>query len=172
VPKSQKFPVLWRKRRKLFLGTRPSYHILAVMAKTHVISALRAKRAEISGHVQDLEKKVKTYRARLAHIDETIKIFSPDTDPDSIPAKRTYRRARYFSRGEMARLCLDALRKADGPLSTAELLASVIKAKGLPDSVAASLTEKALSYLRLKRKSGTVIKSGTTQAVRWSLAEK
>jgi hypothetical protein len=139
------------------------------MAKTHVISALRAKRAEIAGHVQDLEKKVKTYRARLAHIDETIKIFSPDTDPESIPAKRTYRRARYFSRGEMARLCLDALRKADGPLSTAEILASVIKAKGLPGSVVASLTEKTLAYLRTRLKTGSLVKTGVTQGTRWSL---
>src|SRR5271155_4881554 len=101
------------------------------MSETHVVSALRKKRAEVAGHVHDLEKKVKTWRAKLAHIDETIRLFSPETDPETIPAKRAYRRARYFSRGEFARLCLDALRKADRPLSTAEILASVIKAKGL-----------------------------------------
>jgi hypothetical protein len=55
------------------------------MAETHVISALRAKRAEVSGYIHDLEKKVKTWRARLAHIDATIKIFSPETDPEAIP---------------------------------------------------------------------------------------
>ncbi len=140
------------------------------MSETHVVSALRKKRAEVAGHVHHLEKKVKTWRAKLAHIDETIRLFSPETDPEAIPAKRTYRRARYFSRGELARLCLDALRKADRPLSTAEILASVIKAKGLPESSAAALTEKTLAYLRLKRKAGTVAKSGTTRAVRWYLA--
>jgi hypothetical protein len=59
------------------------------MSETHVVSALRKKRAEVAGHVNDLEKRVKTWRARLAHIDETIKIFSPHTDPEAIPAKRT-----------------------------------------------------------------------------------
>jgi|SRR5580693_3279305 hypothetical protein len=105
------------------------------MSETRVVSALRNKRAEVAGHIHDLEKKVRTWRARLAHIDETIRIFSPETDPESIPPKRTYRRARYFSRGEFARLCLDALRKADGPVTTAEIVASIIAAKGLPDNL-------------------------------------
>lgn len=138
--------------------------------QTHVVSALRKKRAEIAGHVHDLEKKARTYRARLAHIDETIRIFSPDMNPQAIPAKRTYRRARYFSRGEFARLCIDALRKADGPITTAEIVASVIKAKCLPEGL--DLTEKTLAYLRGKRTTGIVAKSGTTQGVVWMLAGK
>ena len=84
------------------------------MAETHVISALRAKRAEVSGYIRDLDKKVKIWRARLAHIDATIKIFSPETDPEAIPPRRTYRRSNYFWKGELARLCLDELRKANG----------------------------------------------------------
>ncbi len=68
------------------------------MAEAHVISALRAKRAEVSGHIHDLEKRIHTWRARLAHLDAAIRIFSPETDPDAIPPKRTYRRARYFQR--------------------------------------------------------------------------
>ena len=107
------------------------------MAETHVISALRAKRAEVSGYIHDLEKKAKTWRARLAHIDATIKIFSPETDPDAIPPRRTYRRSGYFKKGELARLCLDELRKAEGqPITTAAIVAGVIKAKGLPDDPA------------------------------------
>src|ERR1700694_31016 len=128
------------------------------MSKTHVASALRKKRTQVAGHVHDLEKKVKTWRARLAHIDETIKIFSPHTDPEAIPAKRTYRRAQYFSRGEFARLCMDELRKAVGPLTTADIVAGVIAAKGLPKGLAPVLTEKALAHLRTKLAAATVIK--------------
>jgi hypothetical protein len=79
------------------------------MAETHVISALRAKRAEISGYIHDLEKKVKRMRANLAHIDATIRVFAPDLNPDSIPPKRRYRRSRYFAKGELFRRCLDTL---------------------------------------------------------------
>jgi hypothetical protein len=105
----------------------------------------------------------------LASIDEAIKIFSPETDPEAIPPKRTYRRSRYFARGEFARLCLETLRKANGPLTTAQIVASIVKAKGLPDGLAADLTEKVLAYLRSKRKAGAVIKGGTTQGTRWQL---
>src|SRR5258708_30354267 len=141
------------------------------MSETHVVSALRKKRAEVAGHVHDLEKKVKTWRARLAHIDETIRIFSPHTDPEAIPAKRIYRRARYFSRGEFARLCLDELRKAEGPLTTAEIVAGVLAAKGLPKTLTPNLTEKALAYLRNKLTTSSVVKTGVTQGARWALAD-
>ena len=143
------------------------------MAESHVISALRTKRAEISGHVHDLEKRVKTWRARLAHIDAAIKIFSPETDPEAIPPRRTYRRSRYFMRGEFARLCLDELRKADGrPITTAAIVAGIISAKGMLDDPAltASLSEKALPYRRSKRKSGPLVKSGTSRDTQWALA--
>jgi hypothetical protein len=142
------------------------------MSETHVVSALRKKRAEVAGHVHDLEKKVKTWRARLVHIDETIKIFSPQTDPEAIQPKRSYRRARYFSRGEFARLCMDELRKTAGPLTTAEIVAGVIAAKGLPKGLAPALTEKALAYLRTKLATSSVVKTGVTQGTRWALADK
>jgi hypothetical protein len=139
------------------------------MSDAHILSALLTKRAEIAGHVHDLEKKIKGYRARLAHLDETIRIFSPATDPNSILPKRAYRRARYFSRGEFARLCVDALRKADRPLTTAEIVASVVKAKGLHPSLASDLTEKTLAYLRTRLKTSSVVKTGVTQGARWVL---
>jgi hypothetical protein len=67
------------------------------MAEPHVVTALRAKRAEISGHVHDLERKLARHRASLANIDATIRLYAPELDPDSIPPKRTYRRTRYFA---------------------------------------------------------------------------
>ena len=62
------------------------------MTDTHVVSALRLKRAEISGHIHDLEKRIARQRANLANLDATIKLFSPGTNPDAIPPKRPYRR--------------------------------------------------------------------------------
>ena len=142
------------------------------MAELHVVSALRAKRAEISAYIHDLEKRVATWRARLAHIDASIKIFSPQTDPEAIPPRRTYRRSGYFKKGELARLCLDELRKANGePIATATIVAGIIQAKGLGDdpSLAATLTERVLTYLRVKRKVGVVAKIGTSRDAKWVL---
>jgi hypothetical protein len=43
-----------------------------------VVLALMAKRAEIQGYIQDLETKARRWRARLAHVDATLTIFSPE----------------------------------------------------------------------------------------------
>ena len=83
------------------------------MSEPHVVSALRAKRAEISGHIHELEKKIGRLRASLLHVDASIRLFSPDTNPDAIPPKRTYRRTRYFAARELSRRCLDTLREAN-----------------------------------------------------------
>jgi|SRR5665213_352997 len=143
------------------------------MIETHVVSALRAKRAEISGYIHDLEKKVRTWRARLAHIDASIKIFSPETDPDAIPMRRTYRRSGYFRKGEVARLCLDELRKADGkPITAPAIVATIISLKGLPKAdpgLTTSLNERVLAYLRDQRKRGGVTKTGVTTDAKWAL---
>jgi|SRR5450631_619055 hypothetical protein len=145
------------------------------MAELHVVSALRAKRAEISAYVHDLEKKVATWRARLAHIDASIKIFSPETDPEAIPPRRTYRRSGYFRKGEFARLCLDELRKANGtPITTAQIVTSILEGKGMPNDPAlfASVNERALVYLRQQRKRGAVSKTGTSRDAQWVLQGK
>jgi hypothetical protein len=136
-----------------------------------VVLAPIGKRAEIQGYIQDLEMKARRWRSRLAHIDATLTIFSPNTDPDAIQPKRAYRRSKYFRGGEFARLCLDVLRDASGPMTTAEIIAGVLNAKGLPDDPAlvADLTEKALASLREKQKAGVVIKSGATIGAKWQL---
>src|ERR1700738_3185152 len=97
------------------------------MTNSHVVSALRLKRAEISGHIHDLEKRIARQRANLANLDATIKLFSPGTNPDAIPPKRAYRRTRYFAHNELSRLTQDALRTASGPLTSAEIAGALCR---------------------------------------------
>ena len=47
------------------------------MGETHVVTALKAKRAEISGYVHDLERNWPAKGESLAAIDATIRVFSP-----------------------------------------------------------------------------------------------
>jgi hypothetical protein len=143
------------------------------MTNTHVISGLRLRRAEISGHIHDLEKRIARQRANLANLDATIKLFSPGTNPDAIQPKRLYRRTRYFARNELSRLTQDALRIASGPLTSAEIAAAVMQTKGMPSSDAAFreiVAAQALTVLRRLVKRGTVAKSGTSRDAKWALA--
>src|SRR6202035_3407557 len=143
------------------------------MTNSHVVSALRLKRAEISGHIHDLEKRIARQRANLANLDATIKLFSPDISPDSIPPKRAYRRTRYFARNKLSRLTQDALRTASGPLTSAEIAAAVMQAKGMPPDDAAFkeiVAARALTVLRHLAKRGAVAKPGTSRNAKWVLA--
>src|SRR3984893_13804915 len=135
------------------------------MVEPHVISALRLKRAEISGHIHDLEKRIARQRANLANLDATIKLFSPDTNPDTIPPKRAYRRTRYFAHNELSRLTQDALRMASGPLTSAGIAVAVMEAKGMSFGDAAFkeiVANRALTLLRRLATRGIVIKHGTS----------
>jgi hypothetical protein len=140
------------------------------MSESHIVSTLRRKRAEIGGYIRDLELQIEHQRAALAHIDATMRLFSPGADPEAIPPKRTYRRTRYFARGELSRLCLNVLRKAEGrPITAVEVAEAAISEKGLPVK-ARAVTEMFLAALRQHCRRGTVAKHGTSRNARWTLA--
>src|SRR5437899_12536017 len=128
------------------------------MADPHVISALREKRATVAGLIEKLERKLEQHRADLTHIDGVLRLFQPDRGPDEIKPKRAYpRRTRYFARNELARLCMDALRDEPGLITTDEIAARVIAAKGfdVADSVLrTAIRDQALTSLRAFRKRG------------------
>ena len=145
------------------------------MADPHVISALREKPALVAGLIEKLERKLEQHRADLTHIDGVLRLFQPDRDPGEIKPKRTYaRRTRYFARNELSRLCMDAMRGADGALLTTDAIAGrIIEAKGfdLADSaLRKAIGAQALAMLRSFRKRGTVEQIGLGRGVRWNLA--
>jgi hypothetical protein len=86
-------------------------------------------------------------------IDGVLRLFQPDRDPGEIKPKRTYvRRTRYFARNELSRLCMDALRTADGTLLTTDAIAGrIIEAKSFDAADAVlrkAIGEQALTMLR------------------------
>ena len=141
------------------------------MAQPHVISALRLKRAEISGYIHDLEKRIARQRGNLANLDATIRLFSPGTNPDAIPAKRPYRRTRYFARNELSRLVMDFLRLATGPLAATAIATSIMRVKGTAlddEAFKAIVAERVLDVLRGLAKRGEVVRSGTSRDAQWA----
>jgi tRNA G10 N-methylase Trm11 len=145
------------------------------MAEPHVVSALRLKRAEISGHIHDLEKRIARQQVALANLDATIRLFSPGTNHDAILAKRPYRRTLYFARNELSRLTQDTLRTASGLLTSAEIAAAVMHANGMPSGDVALkeiVAERALTVLRRLAKRGIAAKHGTSRDAKWALANR
>jgi hypothetical protein len=142
------------------------------MADPHVISALREKRAIVSGLIEKLERKLEQHRADLTHIDGVLRLFQPDRDPGEIKPKRSYRRTRYFAKGELSRLVLEALRDAGRPLSADDIAGQVITAKGFDaadSTLRAAIRDQALTALRAFRKRGAGEQIGLGRGARWKL---
>jgi hypothetical protein len=49
---------------------------------------LVSKRAEIAGLIARTEQQLGQFRADLVHLDATLRLFAPELEPKTIPAKR------------------------------------------------------------------------------------
>ena len=54
------------------------------MADPHVVTALRAKRAELAGEIEITTSRLQGLRAALRSLDETLCLFDPAAVPDAI----------------------------------------------------------------------------------------
>jgi hypothetical protein len=101
------------------------------MAESHVVSALVNKRAEIAGMIARTEQQLGQFRADLVHLDATLRLFAPDLEPKTIPAKKIRQADLWFEQGELSRRVLDALRRAGEPILAPDLVRAVMIDKGL-----------------------------------------
>jgi hypothetical protein len=91
------------------------------MADPHVISALRRKRAELSGELTAAEKRIVQLREDIAGLDRTIRVFDPTAEPHTIRPILRRRKPTVIPRGQCSRAILDVLRQADHPMSVREI---------------------------------------------------
>ena len=136
----------------------------------HVVSAIKAKRLEIAAQVQDAERKLAKLRAALANLDAAAVLLIPG-HPEGIPKRQRYQPSRYFSKNELPRLVLEALRKAPGPLLTDEIARYAMHANGITPAAQESVIKPVIAALRILVRRGTVTKTGVARGARWAIAE-
>jgi hypothetical protein len=140
-----------------------------------IVPVLSAKRAELVGVIAELERTLCRHRADLAHIDGTIRLFSPAAMPDPAGSKTAGPRQRRFRPGELARGILDVLRRAGRPLTAGEIGAAFMDAKGMamddPAGAAAvcKLVLRGLAYHERRRVVAGAGRDGRTRL--WRLAD-
>ncbi len=140
------------------------------MAETHVIGALRHKRAELAGMLHQLEQQLVQQRANLAHVDATMRLFDPDIRPNDIRPKQQRARNARFRPGECLRLIYDELREATQPLTTRELAERIMRLKAIPaaDDDRRERIQKTLLG-SLNRAKQTIARVEIAGVVRWQL---
>ncbi|MEZ5895030.1 MAG: hypothetical protein R3C51_01400 [Parvularculaceae bacterium] len=137
----------------------------------YALRALKDKRATLAGEIAQLKNKLAWAESQLKHLDATIGIFEPGCDPDAIPNKRPKKRVKLFRQGELGRMILDALRTADGPMRTQDVVSAVLIAMGHDETARTALAPRVRTNLQyLVNKAGTVAKIGGGRNARWKLA--
>ena len=101
------------------------------MEKSHLVSELKSKRAELSGILTQLEREIVGHRTALAHLDATILMFDPDAKPSQIKPRRQVARNNWFGPSECIRAIYDVLRPATEPMTTRDVAERIMAAKGI-----------------------------------------
>lgn len=127
------------------------------MTQSHVLSGLIAKRAEIAGRIETMQREMRTLVATIGHIDATIRAFDPNMALEDITPKLPPRFQAF--KGEVSRVLLDALREAKQPLPVFDLTLTVAAARGINTDdkpFMIILRRRVDACLRNLRKRGTV----------------
>jgi len=98
------------------------------MAEPHVVSALVAKRAELSGEIGRLDERRIALKAHIANLDAVLRLFCYAGDPAKIKPRR--KRNWMFRRGELQRMVFDIEREASGPLHKDDIASEILTRKG------------------------------------------
>ncbi len=126
------------------------------MAESHVVSGLVAKRSELAGMLADFQRRITALQGHLAHVDATIKLFSPDFDLRTVKAKQVRQRNHYFDRGEGQRLALDALREIGEPVRLVEIAKKIAGWKGFDEAELSGVEHSLDAILRRAELTGRV----------------
>ncbi len=138
----------------------------------YAIAALRERRAALDGEIKECNRKLCYLRGAIGHIDATLSLFDPNGDPKKITAKRPYKRIQLFSRGKLGRLVLDALRRGGRPMTTREIIVSIVEKVGYgPDATKGMSNRGRANLLYQSKVVGRLKKEGERETARWSLAE-
>lgn len=137
----------------------------------YAIHALKDRRATLAGEIQQFKQGIRDREEQLSHLDATLRILDRAYRADTIAPKRL-RRVKLFGGGELNRLIVDALRRADRPLACPEIAAAIVATKGYGEEAVHALQRRVranLSYLRERRR---VAKIGERLTAQWTLKEE
>lgn len=113
------------------------------MADTHVMTALRTKRAQLAGHIDALQDQLREAMIAVDHVDCTLRIFDPDIDLDEIKPKPLPPRHHAF-KGQVTRAILAMLR-TDGAMDCRAITIRLMAERDL------NVNDKTLSKAMQKR---------------------
>jgi hypothetical protein len=136
----------------------------------YALAALKERRASIDGEIKALEAQLRNLNEALCHLDATLSIFDPDYDPKTVRARRRYERQKLFGKGKLSRMILDALRRAERPLASREVIEAIAGEMGYGSKPPAVIVGNVRAGLRYLAKRRAVVRGGERRAATWQIA--
>ena len=143
------------------------------MAESHVVSGLLSKREEIAGQITTIQTEIGRLQGALTHLDNTIKLFSPQYDLRTIKGKRTYTKSKNFERGEAQRMTLDVMREFKKPLCSREIVDELLERKNIESITAnvVNLQKNILTILHSLEKRNIIVQvDNAGGSLKWKVA--
>jgi hypothetical protein len=135
----------------------------------YAINALKERRAEIHGEIEACRRRMESLTEAIVHLDASLALLDPTYNPASVRPKRPYRRAKLFGGRKLTGLILDALRRAERPLTTQEVVSAItIGVNG--GAGAPNVTKRVRMALRYLAKRGAIVKEGERKTANWRVA--
>lgn len=137
------------------------------------VSALRRMRAKVAGEIEMHSRETDRLRATLIHIDATLRLFDPETDPNDIRSVRRHpSRKEWFARGEVTRRIYEAYRK-DGIIWPRQVARQAMADKGISEADSKIAQEIIAIFAHVAAyltRCGKLVKIGRGPSARWKIA--
>lgn len=135
----------------------------------YAIAALKDRRATMAGEIVRFKQGIRDREKQLAHLDATLRVLDPSYRADTVAPKRL-RQVKLFGSGELNRLIIDELRRADGqPMACHEIAKAIVAHKGYGAEAIHALTRRVRANLSYLIKHRRVVKAGDRTTATWTL---
>jgi hypothetical protein len=144
----------------------------AKIASKQAMFTLRQLHAELAAKLLDNKREARRLAGSMKHVAAVLKLLEPGFNLRPIAVRRR-RPNQWFKRGTVLRHALDALRKADSPLTAREVTLRMLGAQGVTDAkpkAVRDLTGAVSSSLQNYKDRG-VVTTGEGMPARYVLAK-
>jgi len=125
----------------------------------------------MAGEIVQMKEGIAYREEQLTHLDAVLRELDPSYRADTLPPKRL-RRVKLFGNGELNRLIADVLRRAERPLGSADIAASIVETKGYGRESIHALTRRVRANLSYLLRGKRVVKTGDRLTARWALPDQ
>jgi hypothetical protein len=100
---------------------------------TPAVHALKRLHADLGGQIKENRREAKRLAGNMKHVEAVLKMLEPGMNVAAIAARRRYKAASPYKRGEVFRAVLDVLRTAAQPLTSREISVALLVKAGVAE---------------------------------------